>query len=155
MQVVNRGGVWVAVQFAVMIAILAAAPVWRDSWTMPAGRVAGVALIVFGAWAGLRGKRDLGRMRTPFPEPKDDGELITHGIYARMRHPLYASVMALGFAWALLWQSAPAIALAVVQAVLLHAKALREEEWLAAKHPSYADYAGRVQRYLPFGGGRR
>lgn len=40
------------------------------------------------------------------------GKLVQHGICAQIRHPLYTSVLLAGFAWALLWQSAPALAAA-------------------------------------------
>jgi protein-S-isoprenylcysteine O-methyltransferase Ste14 len=111
--------------------------------------LAGGALLLVGAWAGLGGSRDLGAQCTPFPRPKDVGKLITTGIYARVRHPLYLSVIALGFAWALLWRSGPATALAVLQLPFFDLKARREERWLRARYAEYADYARRVKRFIP------
>jgi protein-S-isoprenylcysteine O-methyltransferase Ste14 len=145
----GRGGIWVVAQFALMIAGLAAGPIWRAQWTGWPPLATGIALLLLGAWLGLRGKRDLGAHRTPFPQPKDDGQLITTGIYARLRHPLYAAVIALGFAWALLWQSGPALALAMVQILFFDAKARCEERWLRARFPDYAAYAQRVKRFIP------
>ena len=144
-----RGGIWVVAQFALMIAGLAAGPIWRASWNGWPTFAAGLVFLLIGAWLGLRGKRDLGLNRTPFPQPKDDGQLITSGIYARLRHPLYASVIALGFAWALLWQSWPALGLAVAQILFFDAKARREERWLRARFPGYAAYVRRVKRFIP------
>ncbi len=144
-----RGGVWVVAQFALMIAGLAAGPIWRASWDGWSTLAAGMVLLLVGAWLGLRGQRDLGSHRTPFPQPKDDGQLITSGIYARLRHPLYASVIALGFAWALLWQSWPALGLAVAQILFFDAKARREERWLRERFSDYAAYARRVKRFIP------
>ncbi len=144
-----RGTGWVIVQLALMFAVLVAGLCWQaqwsGSWTWPVGG----ALLWVGAWAGLRGNRDLGAQRTPFPRPKDDGQLITTGIYARVRHPLYLSVIALGFAWALLWRSAPALALAVLQMPFFDLKARREERWLRERHADYDDYARRVKRFIP------
>lgn len=144
-----RGTGWVVVQFALMFAILAAGPLWRAKW--PAGWMwpMGGALLLVGAWAGLRGNRDLGAQRTPLPRPKDDGQLITTGIYARVRHPLYLSVIALGFAWALLWRSGPALALAALQMLFFDLKARREERWLRERYAGYDDYARRVKRFIP------
>ena len=144
-----RGGIWVVAQFALMIAGLAAGPIWRASWNGWPTFAAGLVFLLIGAWLGLRGKRDLGLNRTPFPQPKDDGQLITTGIYARLRHPLYASIIALGFAWALLWQSWPALGLAVAQILFFDAKARREERWLRARFPGYAAYVRRVKRFIP------
>lgn len=144
-----RGGIWVAVQFVLMFSGLAAGPIWRASWNGWSTFVAGMFLLIVGGWLGLRGKRDLGLNRTPFPQPKEEGQLITTGIYARLRHPLYASVIALGFAWALLWRSWPALGLAVAQVAFFDAKARCEESWLRDRFPDYAAYARRVKRFIP------
>ena len=145
----SRGVNWVIVQFALMIAALVAGPIGRSSWKGWLTLTAGMILLLVGAWLGLRGKRDLGSHRTPFPQPKEDGQLITSGIYARLRHPLYACVIALGFAWALLWRSWPALALALVQIPFFDAKARCEERWLRRRFPDYAAYARRVKRFIP------
>jgi protein-S-isoprenylcysteine O-methyltransferase Ste14 len=109
----------------------------------------GLALLVYAAWTGIGGVRSLGRNLTPLPAPPDDGELVTNGMFARLRHPLYASVMAMGFGWALVWGSRRALAPAAALALYLHAKALYEERLLRARFPGYTAYAARVPRYLP------
>lgn len=145
----GRGGVWVGVQFVLMFAGLAAGPIGRAQWHGRFTFALGIVLLLVGAWLGLRGKRDLGTHRTPFPQPKKNGRLITTGIYAHLRHPLYAAVIALGFAWALLWRSGPALALAAAQVLFFDAKARREEGWLRELFPDYAAYAQRVKRFIP------
>ena len=145
----ERGTGWVVVQFALMFAMLAAGLLWRAQWSVRWTWAMGGVLLLLGAWAGLRGKRDLGALRTPFPRPRDDGQLITSGIYARVRHPLYLSVIALGFAWALLWRSGPALALAVLPLPFFDLKARREERSLRERHASYDDYARCVKRFIP------
>lgn len=144
----SRGGAWVATQFVLMLALLGAGPMWRGQWDARSA-FAGAVLVLIGAWLGIAGVRVLGVNRTPFPAPKSGSELVTTGIYARVRHPLYASVIALGFGWALLWRSAPALALAAVQVVFFGLKAQLEERLLRAQFPGYADYAARVPRFLP------
>ncbi len=145
----ERGTGWVVVQFALMAALLLTGPVyratWSGGWTWP---LAGV-LLAIGAGAGILGKRDLGAQRTPFVAPKDDGRLVTTGIYARVRHPLYLGVIALGFSWALLWRSSPALALAALQIPFLDLKARREEHSLRERYAGYAGYALRVKRFVP------
>ena len=145
----SRGIAWVVVQFALMFALLAAAPLWRGQWSGDWTWVPGVVFLMVGAWAGIRGERDLGKHRTPFPRPKGDGELITTGVYARVRHPLYLAVIALGFAWAVLWRSWPALALGMAQVPFFDAKARREERWLRERFADYAAYARRVKRFIP------
>jgi protein-S-isoprenylcysteine O-methyltransferase Ste14 len=145
----DRGTGWVVVQFTLMFAVLAAGPLWRAQWSgwwhwMPGG-----VLVLLGAWAGLRGDRHLGAYRTPFPKPKADGQLVTSGIYAHVRHPLYLAVILLGFGWALLWRSVPALAVAAAQMPFFDAKARREERWLRQKYLEYQSYARRVSRFIP------
>lgn len=144
-----QGSAWVAVQFVIMLALLGAAPLWSGQWPGKVAPAIGTALVLVGAWLGIAGVRVLGMNRTPFPEPKPGSQLITTGIYARVRHPLYASVIAIGFGWALLWRSGPALALAVAQAVFFYAKARFEERLLRERFDEYADYARRVPRLLP------
>ena len=145
----ERGTGWVVVQFALMFALLAAGPLWPAQWLAGWTWTLGGALLLLGAWAGLRGNRDLGGQRTPFPRPQADGQLITTGIYARVRHPLYLSVIALGFAWALLWRSGPALAVAALQVPFFDLKARREERWLRQCFAGYDDYSRRVKRFIP------
>jgi protein-S-isoprenylcysteine O-methyltransferase Ste14 len=145
----SQGAAWVAAQFAIMLTLLATGPLWRGQWLGQAAPASGAVLVLVGAWLGIAGVRVLGMNRTPFPEPKPGSQLITIGIYARVRHPLYASVIALGFGWALLWRSGAALALAVAQAVFFHAKARFEERLLHERFIEYADYARRVPRFVP------
>jgi protein-S-isoprenylcysteine O-methyltransferase Ste14 len=145
----ERGGGWVLAQFALMSAVFASAVVWRGGIGGPGPVALGGLLCALGAVFGVAGARALGRSRTPFPKPRDDARLVRDGIYARVRHPLYTSVMLLSLGWALCWQSAAALALALAQIPFFIAKAHREERWLRERFPDYADYARRVPRFLP------
>lgn len=139
------------VQFVLMIAVIVSAVIWRGGGWGSGVIFVGTGLMVLGALFGLAGVSALGRNRTPFPQPQADSQLIQHGLYARLRHPLYTSVMLTAFAWALLWQSWPALIPALALVPFFHAKARREERWLLEKFPGYAEYAQRVPRFLPHG----
>ena len=103
---------------------------------------AGAAAIGSGMWV-------LDKSLTPFPKPPEKAQLVRHGIYALMRHPVYAGLIALSLGWACLWGSRRGLALALLQAVLLDAKARREERWLREKFPDYDRYAAKVRRVIP------
>ena len=103
---------------------------------------AGAAAIVSGMWV-------LGKSLTPFPRQPEQAQLVRHGIYALMRHPVYAGLIAFSLGWACLWGSWRGVALALLQAVLLVAKARREERWLREKFPDYDRYAAKVRRLIP------
>ncbi len=76
--------------------------------------------------------------------------LVRRGAYRYIRHPLYASLLALGWGAALKSPSAPSIALALVAtgAVVLTASA-EEKECVAKFGEEYREYMQRTKRFLP------
>ncbi len=148
----NRTGTWFVVgQFVLLAAVGLAGPLGRGVASPIPLRGVALGLGVAAAWFGLAGVWDLGKHLTPMPLPKADSELVTQGIYARVRHPLYASMMALSVGWSLWWSSLASIGASIVLIGLLHAKARFEEGWLLRRFPGYGDYMRRVPRYLPWG----
>lgn len=144
-----RGGWWVVAQSILMLAAIGLAVQFPGDWTRTPVTVLGGVLFVVGGYFGIAGVIVLGRNRTPFPQPRAGSQLIQHGIYARVRHPLYTSVMLASLGWALLWQSVASFAAALALVPFFHAKACREERWLNQTFSGYADYARRVPRFLP------
>jgi protein-S-isoprenylcysteine O-methyltransferase Ste14 len=113
------------------------------------GFLLGVAAIGIGAWLLIRGVADLGRSLSPLPRPRPDGRLIDTGIYARLRHPIYAGMIVAAFGWSALTGSLGALVATLLLAVFLDAKARREEAWLLERYDGYADYRRRSKRFLP------
>ena len=92
-------------------------------------------LFTLGGVFGVSGVIALGSNRAVYPRPLEHSTLIQHGIYARVRHPLYTSVMLVSLAWAGLWQSWSSLPAALALIPLLAAKAGREDVWLRDKFP--------------------
>ncbi|MBK5222834.1 MAG: hypothetical protein JJE52_08165 [Acidimicrobiia bacterium] len=100
----RRGWLLVGAQFA-LLALLVLAPT-GTAWTVPdgvrllgtIGRVAGVALIVFG---GIR----LGVAASVHPAPTTRAVLRTDDAYRHIRHPIYTGVLVVGAAIALTVQA--------------------------------------------------
>lgn len=151
----TRGGWWVVAQSILMLAVIALAVGFPGDWTR--GLISGMGFLLFavGGYFGIAGVLVLGRNRTPFPQPRAGSELIQRGIYARVRHPLYTSVMLASFGWALIWQSVAAFGASLMLLPFFHAKARREEEFLRQTFADYADYARRVPRFWPGWGAPR
>lgn len=145
----ERGGAWVLTQFVLMTAVILLAVIFHGDWTNVWLVMAGSGSFVLGGGFGIAGVLVLGRNRTPYPQPREGSELVQHGVYARVRHPLYTSVMLASLGWALLWQSGPAFGAALVLIPFFHAKARHEEQWLSRRFPGYTDYARRVPRFIP------
>jgi protein-S-isoprenylcysteine O-methyltransferase Ste14 len=79
-----------------------------------------------------------------------EGDLVTSGPYAYVRHPIYASILYFTWAGALDNFSLPACGWAALLTAGAVARMLMEERLLAAHYPAYADYQRRVRRVLPF-----
>ena len=104
--------------------------------------LAGVATLV-GVLAALQ----LGSTLTPWPSPKRNGQLVTTGMYAIARHPIYATLLVFGLAISVatgsLWRTLVTLALYV----LFCRKASYEERLLRHRYPDYDRYATRVARF--------
>lgn len=140
---------WVVAQSIFLVAIIIAAPLWPGQWPKAANVSIGSITYLYAAWTGLCAVVRLGRNRTPLPAPRPGSTLVTTGIYGRIRHPLYAAMMAMGIGWACFWSSGIALGLALAFILFLHAKARFEEGLLCARFEDYPAYAARVPRYVP------
>lgn len=147
----SREVLWVWGQSILMVALLAAGPI-GGSWSAASelARITGGVLLGFGAWMGIAGVVGLGSHRTISPRPKPNSALVTHGIYRRVRHPLYGSLIALGVAWSLVWASWVSGALTLLLWRFLFSKSTVEETFLCSLFPEYTAYRARVPRFFPF-----
>jgi protein-S-isoprenylcysteine O-methyltransferase Ste14 len=148
-----RDWAWVAVQFALLGAILYAPRIRQGQWyaaSRRVGRVVGGAAALAGALLVALSARDLGSNLTPNPRPKTNNALVEHGVYGLVRHPMYSGVLLLALGWSLLRASTLALLLSGLLGLFFDAKARREEHYLAARHGGYAAYRRRVRRLLPW-----
>ena len=109
----------------------------------------GAGALGIGAWLVVRAFVDLGPNMTALPRPRTDGRLVESGIYARLRHPIYAGLILGSLGWSALTRSPAALVVALVLAAFLDAKARREEAWLVDRYPLYGAYRLRTKRFLP------
>ena len=141
------GNVLVTLQF-VILAVLAGM-----AWThwQAADQITSWALLSLSAGVGLwalAANRPGNFNIHPTPHPK--GQLVAHGPYRWIRHPMYTAVMLLGAALA--WGLASPVAWllwALLFGVLL-TKALLEERWMLQAHPAYAAYRAGTRRFIPY-----
>lgn len=133
-----------------MTAVVASGAAYRGAWGGWATFALGWVLFGAGGVLGVWGVVALGRNRTAFPRPLAGGGLVVTGPYARVRHPLYGSVLLASCGWGLIWASVPALVGAVALAGFLRAKAAHEERWLRETYAEYEAYARRVRRLIPW-----
>lgn len=124
-------------------------PRWPESLDRPLDW-AGAAFAIVGANAVYLSARALGKGLTPFPRPRREGELVTHGPYRYARHPIYGGGILFFLGWALFSSPAALVGLAAL-AALWERKAAFEERLLTEHYPGYEDYRRSVRwRLLPF-----
>lgn len=146
----QRGGIWVLMQSALLAAVILLTWFFRSHGFPMFVMILGVVLLVIGAGVFLAGVLALRRNLTPFPKPGAGAQLVRHGIYGSIRHPLYSSVMAGAMGWTLVWQSWPGLLAAACLIPFFFAKARREERWLREAFPEYAEYERRVGGFVPW-----
>lgn len=101
----ERGGAWVVIQFLLLTAVIVLGVAFHGDWTPVPTIATGALLFILGGYFGIAGVIVLGGNRTAYPRPRAGSELVQRGIYARVRHPLYTSLMLASFGWALMSQS--------------------------------------------------
>jgi protein-S-isoprenylcysteine O-methyltransferase Ste14 len=146
-----HGEGWVALQLVIFLAEAACGrrgPRWPGARALRVS--AGVMLLAAGLALFATGSARLGRLLTPFPRPRQSGELRKGGAYGLVRHPIYGGVFLISFAWALL-SSPLALLPAILTLPFFELKRRREETWLREQHPDYDAYSRDVpRRFIPF-----
>ena len=111
---------------------------------------AGGLLIAVGVVVLVASSAQLGPALTPYPRPRERGEVVERGLYARVRHPIYGAAVLIAAGWSLAFASVVGGVLTAVLALFLDLKSRREEQWLARRYPGYAAYRERVRaRFVP------
>ncbi len=83
------------------------------------------------------------------PDPARGGQLITQGVYSRMRHPIYGGVLLTAFGIALMHGHIFVWALVAALYIFFYSKSRYEEAMLLHVYPEYATYLRRTGRFLP------
>ena len=111
----------------------------------------GGALLAVAALAGsIRSWREMGRNWTMSVTAQEAAVLITHGMFSRVRHPIYSLSLALMLATLIVIPNVPVAVIALIHVTLIVSKALNEERFMLATHGErYASYCRRTGRFLP------
>ena len=145
----KRGEVWFLLQM-VLFAVIFFAPQATCFACPPWLKWVGLAILAVGGLFGTWGMLALGRNLTPFPKPIEGGELVTHGPYQFVRHPIYAGLIFGTLGWALFRANLLGLALAVLLFIFFDLKSRREERWLREAYPGYEAYQQRVKKLVPW-----
>jgi protein-S-isoprenylcysteine O-methyltransferase Ste14 len=112
-------------------------------WAAAAGAIA-CLLLTLQCWARM------GRAWRMSVAPDERTELITDGLFARIRHPIYSLSMGLMVCSAVIVATLPMLVVAVVHLVLMNLKARNEERHLlSVQAAQYEPYLQRTGRFVP------
>ena len=111
----------------------------------------GVLVLIGAMWMFHRTHRDLGRAWSVTLEIRDQHRLITHGVYSRLRHPMYAAFWLWALAQALLLPNWIAGLSGLVGfGTLFFARVGHEEHMMLDTFGAeYRDYMARTKRVVP------
>lgn len=108
--------------------------------------VAGWVLIVIGAVPLIVGHLYVG-MRSHFPSVKDT--IVRHGLYAYVRHPIYAGGLLMLPGLFLLRPTLTVLIASLAAMLWVFTQARLEEMDLVQRIPEYRDYMREVPRFIP------
>lgn len=123
-----------------------------DRASSPPLFLGGGVVLAIGLVLLYRSHRDLGKSWSITLEVRDRQQLVTRGVYSRVRHPMYLALLTHGVGQALYlpnWIAGPAFLAAVV---LLVAARLRAEERMMEETfgEAYRAYRASTWRILPY-----
>ncbi len=113
-------------------------------------RLAGFGLCLLGIAAMFVAQLDLGASWRIGIDPQAREGLVTSGLYAFSRNPIYLFVLVAMAGWALLVPTVLSLAALVIGQLLIRWQIASEERWLAATYPAeFTRYSARVGRLWP------
>lgn len=145
----NKDNFYVGVQLVIFTAYLltpAAVVVGVGTY----GAVLGGILAIVGLAIIAISVLQLNKNLSPFPTPKKEGQLITSGLYAIVRHPIYLGILVSFSGYAIYSGSAMRMVITVFLGFLFHYKSTYEEELLTQKFEAYQIYQKKTKKIFPF-----
>jgi protein-S-isoprenylcysteine O-methyltransferase Ste14 len=121
-------------------------------YTLPFGAgLAGTAVFALALWLLWRSHADLGRNFSPVIEVVEGQQLVTDGVYHRIRHPMYTAHLLWGLAQPLLlWNWVAGFALLATIIPLMLVRVPAEERVMQEQFGrTYEEYMGTTGRLFP------
>lgn len=111
----------------------------------------GLVMMIVGLWLFWRSHVDLGLNWSPTLETRKGHEIIKHGVYRRIRHPMYSAIWLFSIAQGLIlnnWLAGWAVVFAF--AIMYFLRTPNEEEMMIDHFGSaYKDYMAETGRLFP------
>ena len=151
----DRGNRWVLAAFGVTELLDGYVPAYADRkgwWTVDGEPVRwlGVALYLVGGVLRLWPVFVLGRRFSGLVAIQEGHQLVTSGVYGRIRHPSYLGMLLMVLGWGLAFRTWVGVLLAALMAPPLVARIRAEERLLRSQFGAeYDAYRARTSRLVP------
>jgi protein-S-isoprenylcysteine O-methyltransferase Ste14 len=151
----DRGNRWVIAAFLILGLLGAYLPAWADRegvWILDgdAVRWLGVVLVAAGGALRLWPVAVLGRRFSGLVAIQPGHELVTTGLYSRIRHPSYLGLLITALGWGLAFNTAVGVLLALANIPPLIARMNAEERLLSSEFgAAYDAYRAHTARLIP------
>jgi protein-S-isoprenylcysteine O-methyltransferase Ste14 len=151
-----EAGWWGGVLFVAAMVLGLAGPLLAVTGAVTASppavvQVLGLVLALAGFAATLAGQTGMGASWRIGVDPAERTELVTTGVFAYVRNPIFTAMVAAQLGVALMvptWLSVAALG-ALVVAVQLQVRAVEEPHLRRVHGAAYIEYASRTGRFLP------
>ena len=111
----------------------------------------GSFILIFGIMTGLLAIKEHKRGNFNIrPDIKENCELVTSGVYAYVRHPMYLSVLLSMFGVAVIYFTYYEFVLFLFLLITLLVKMFYEERLWKCHNPAYVEYVKKTKRLIPF-----
>jgi len=110
--------------------------------------VAGMVLMSAGIALTRIARRTLAQHFSIFLKADDDHELITTGVYSKVRHPLYTAELLIDLGAPLVTCTPEALVFLPLVFVLVQLRIRTEEKLLHERYPEYAAYVARTRALI-------
>jgi protein-S-isoprenylcysteine O-methyltransferase Ste14 len=111
----------------------------------------GLGILVLGLIIGLLAIKEHKRGNFNIrPDIKENCELVTTGVYAYVRHPMYLSVLLSMLGIVIIYFTYYEFALYILLVITLLVKLFYEESLWKCHNPAYENYMRKTKRIIPF-----
>lgn len=148
----NKAQLLLTIQL-ILFALLGGATILLPTSKTAIQWVIGISITLIGIAIALLAFREHSRVNQSgpkaLPTPNQQADLITSGLYQRIRHPIYTGVLLVALGVTVWHGHIVTLIASLLLLGLLTYKSMYEEELLREQYPNYAVYMQTTGRFLP------